>query len=303
METKRVIALGLFDGVHLGHAALLRRTVAIAKRLRLPSTALTFDPPPAALIEGEAPKLLNSLADREELIRRLCQIDEVLVCAFDRRMMEMSWQDYVESFLCAHLHAAHLVCGRDHRFGRGGAGTPERLQSLCARLGVGCDVVEEVERGGLPVSSTRIRSLLGSGDLEGANALLGHAHCLSGTVLHGRHLGTQLGTPTANIALPEGVLPPVFGVYASRVFVGEEGHPAVTNIGRRPTVDGGREIVCEPWLLDFSGDLYGKEIRVDFHRFLRPERRFADLDALRAAILQNAEETRDYFTILETIGQ
>lgn len=295
MEQKRVIALGLFDGVHLGHAALLRRTRAAAKRLRLPSAALTFDPPPAALLTGQAPKLINTVRDRKDLIERLFQIDEVLVCGFDRNMMELPWEAYVEFFLCGRLNAVHIVCGRDHRFGHRGAGNAGRLQSLCARLGVGCDVIDQVKRDGLPVSSTRIRTMLSGGDLDGAVALLGHPHCLTGTVVHGKHLGASLGTPTANLIIPSEVICPGFGVYATEVFVDGIGYEAVTNVGVRPTVDEAGSVTCEPWLLDFHGDLYGREIRIEFHRFLRPERKFPDLDALRAAILHNAQETRDYF--------
>ena len=295
LAQKRVIALGLFDGVHLGHAALLRRTAAAAKRLHLSPAVLTFDPPPAALVTGQAPLLLSTVADRKGLMERLFQIDEVLVCGFDREMMELPWQSYVEFFLCGRLNAAHIVCGRNHRFGYRGEGTADRLQALCARLGVGCDVIDQVERDGSPVSSTRIRTLLTAGDLDGAVALLGHPHCLTGTVVHGKHLGASLGTPTANLTIPPGVICPAFGVYAAEVFVDGTGYEAVTNVGVRPTVDEKGGVTCEPWLLDFHGDLYGKEIRIEFHHFLRPERKFSDLDALRAAILKNAQETRDYF--------
>ncbi len=296
---ERVIALGLFDGVHTGHAALLRRTREVAARLRLSAAALTFDPPPALLVTGKAPALLNTVEDRRELIRRIGRVDEVLVSGFNQAMAEMNWRDYVEFFLVRRLNAAHLVCGPNHRFGCRGEGTAGRLRALCGELGIGCDVVPVVNQGGLPVSSTRIRSLIGAGDLDGAISLLGHPHVLSGTVVHGRKLGTSLGAPTANILMPDGVICPVFGVYASRVTAGGRTYPAVCNVGVRPTVDGGRQITCEPWLLDFSGDLYGQTIRVEFHKFLRPERRFPSLEALRSAILQNANETRDYFTILE----
>ncbi len=298
MQGERVIALGLFDGVHLGHAALLRAARKAGKRLKLPSAALTFDPHPSLLVQGHAPALLNTVADREGLIRRLFQLDEVMVCPFDEAMMNLPWIEYVEDFLIGQLHAACLICGHDHRFGARAMGNPKRLREVCERMGVRCEVIPRVERRGAPVSSTRIRTLVATGDMETANALLGHPHCLTGRVVHGQGLGRDLGTPTANVPMPDGILQPAFGVYATRVAVEGRRYDAVTNVGVRPTVDGGDQVLCEPWLLDFSGDLYGQEIRIEFHRFLRPEKKFKSLEALRAAIARNAEETRSYFKIL-----
>ena len=147
---------------------------------------------------------------------------------------------------------------------------------------------------GQRISSTRIRTLLESGDVEKANRLLGHPHVLSGKVVPGRQLGRTIGIPTANLELPEGVLAPKFGVYACRVRIGEESYLAVTNVGMRPTVSG-HHITVEPWILDFNGDLYGKTIILEFHAFLRPEKKFESLEALKAAIEENARQTREYF--------
>ncbi|MCI8525008.1 MAG: riboflavin biosynthesis protein RibF [Oscillospiraceae bacterium] len=295
MDKGRVIALGFFDGVHLGHAALLRTARQAAARRGVPAAALTFDRPPGELVSGTPVPLINTPGDRAGLMRRLCGIDEVLLCRFDRAMMEMPWESYVEDYLIGRLRAVHVVCGFDHRFGYRGQGTAERLREACARLGAGCDVTGEVSRRGVKVSSTHIRSLLSSGQIEEANQFLGHPHCLTGTVVHGRQLGRQLGTPTANVLLPPGVLSPAFGVYAALACFDGRAVPAVTNIGVRPTVRGGDQVTAEPWLLDFDGDLYGKELRIEFYRFLRPEQKFPSLEALRAAILQNAQETRDFF--------
>lgn len=295
MDHRRVIALGFFDGVHLGHAALLRAARAAADRLGLPAAALTFDRHPNELVLGRPMPLINTPADRAGLMRRLCGVDEVLFCRFDRAMMELPWEAYVEDYLIGKLGAAHIVCGYDHRFGYRGQGNAQGLQRVCARLGVGCEVTGEVTRNGVKVSSTHIRTLLAQGQMEEANCFLGHPHCLTGEVVHGRQLGRQLGTPTANVLLPPGVLAPAFGVYAAQVVVEGQALMAVTNLGVRPTVDGGDQVTAEPWLLDFDGDLYGKEVRIEFHRFLRPERKFPSLDALRDAILQNARETRAFF--------
>lgn len=295
LEQKRVIALGFFDGVHLGHAALLKTARQMADQLHCPATVLTFDLHPTTLVTGKPMPLICSSADRAALVQRLYGIDEVLFSHFDRQMMEMPWEAYVREYLHRQLRAVHLVCGRDYRFGWRGEGNPQRLQQVCAQLGIGCTVVDEVTLHGRKVSSTHIRQLLQDGSLELANEFLGHPHCISGTVIHGRQLGRALGTPTANILLDEYVLPPAFGVYATRVFIGSRSYLAVTNVGVRPTVDSGNQVTVEPWILDFDGDLYGQTIRVEFHKFLRSEQKFDSLDALRTAILKNAEETRTFF--------
>ena len=295
LERKHVIALGFFDGVHLGHGALLKAARQEADRLGCPAVALSFDRHPGELITGEAVPLLTSPADRAGLMRRLYGVDEVRFCHFDRAMMEMPWKEYVGEYLCGKLGAAHVVCGHDHHFGWRGEGNPTRLQQASTQFGIGCTVVQKVEVDGITVSSTYIRKLVAAGDVERACAFLGHPHVLTGTVVHGRRLGRQLGTPTANLLLPAGVLPPAFGVYAAQVAVGGRRYPAVTNVGVRPTVDGAGEVTVEPWLLDYEGNLYGREIRVEFYQFLRPERKFESLEALKAAIHQNADETRDYF--------
>lgn len=295
LEYKRVIALGFFDGVHLGHGALLRTARQVADRLNCPAAVLTFDLHPNTLITGNPVPLLSSPADRSDLIQRLYGIDDVIFAHFDRHMMEMPWKEYVGEYLCRKLRATHVVCGHDHHFGWRGEGNPTRLQQACAQFGIGCSVVQKVTLDGVTVSSTHIRKLLQRGNLEQANAFLGHPHCLTGQVIHGRRLGRTMGTPTANLLLPDHVIPPVFGVYATQVAIGERRYPAVTNVGVRPTISGGSQVTVEPWILDFDGNLYGRTIRVEFRKFLRPEQKFDSLDMLRAAILENAQQTRDYF--------
>ncbi len=292
---QRVIALGFFDGVHLGHAALLERARLRAKELGASCAALTFDQHPDTLVFGTDVPLLNSREDREWLLRGMFGMDEVLILHFDRQTMQMPWQDFVRGYLVETLGAVHVVCGHDFHFGARGEGNPDRLRAYCAELGVGCDVIERVTLDGETVSSTLIRSLIASGEVEQANRFLGHAHVLSGTVVPGKQLGRTIGIPTANIYAPEGVMLPRFGVYATKVDVGGAVYPAVTNVGVRPTVDDKTGITVEPWILGFDGDLYGKQIRVEFHRYLRGEAKFDGLDALRAEILHNAVQTRAYF--------
>lgn len=293
MEQKRVIALGFFDGVHLGHGRLLEEAVRLARAQGFCAAALTFDRHPDAVIRGEAVRLLSSPQEREDLMRRIYGIDEVLFLHFDSERMAQPWQDFVLDTLLRQYHAAHVVCGENFRFGYRGAGTPEALRQLCAAYGVGCTVIPSVLQDGSVISSTRIRQLLSQGELAAATRCLGHRHCFTGTVSHGAHLGTTLGFPTANLLVPEEILPPKFGVYVTQVFVDGRAYDAMTNVGLSPTVDA-QLLRIESHLLDYHGDLYGKRIRVEFVAPVRPEQRFESLAALRAQLRQDLRFTQDY---------
>lgn len=294
-ETTRVIALGFFDGVHIGHGTLLSRVARVAEELGAVPAALTFDRPPKVMVGGAPVPLINTPEDRVWLMETLYGIREVEVLPFDRAMMEMPWERFITDVLRDRFHAVHVVAGHDYHFGYKGQGNAERLTEFCARLGIGCDIISRVELNGITVSSTHIRSLIEQGDLEEARHFLGHPHILSGTVVHGKQLGRTMGIPTSNLVVPNEVLVPAFGVYATRVVLPEGVWPAVTNVGVRPTVDSDGRVTVEPWILDYSGDLYGRPIRVEFYKQLRPERKFGSIDELKAAILRNAEETRAYF--------
>lgn len=289
-----VLALGFFDGVHLGHGGLLSRTRALADSLGLTAAALTFDTHPDTLVFGADVPLLNTPADRAWLMRENYGIEQIFTLHFDAETMRQPWQDFVLQTVLGCYHAAHVVCGHDFRFGDHGAGDPQKLAALCRTQGVGCDCIPEIRVDGQTVSSTRIRALLAQGDMAQAVRLLGHPHILSGTVVSGRHLGRTIGIPTANLALPEGLLVPRFGVYAAKACFDGRALPAVVNIGTRPTV-GGSGVTVEPWILDYDGDLYGKTLRLEFYEFLRPEQKFPSLNALREAILHNAGQTRAFF--------
>lgn len=290
-----VLALGFFDGVHLGHGGLLKKTREVADRLGLPAAALTFDTHPDTLVFGAKVPLLNTPEERKYLMQSLYGIDEVLTLHFDRATMEQPWQEFVRKTLLRTYRAAHVVCGHDYRFGAGGKGTPEKLAEECARLGLGFDCIPEIRMEGQTVSSTLIRSLLEGGETAKAVRFLGHPHILTGTVISGRRLGRTLGIPTANLSVPEGILVPKFGVYAARAVFDGLTRPAVVNIGVRPTVDG-HTVTVEPWILDFDGDLYGHTLRLELTDFLRPEQKFASLEALRSEILRNAETVRNMVT-------
>ena len=294
-QDKRVIALGFFDGVHIGHGALLRRVTQRANELGAVPCAMTFDSHPEKIILGTGAPLLTDVEGRADLMRRLYGMQEVIITPFDDATMHMNWQDFVTELLIKRHNAVHLVVGHDFHFGYMGEGNPQRLQQLCARLGIGCDVIPAVPLDGIIVSSSYIRTLIAQGAMERAALFLGHPHILTDQVRHGKKLGTRLGFPTLNLQLPHGCVVPAFGVYATKVRIDEELYCAATNVGVRPTVDNDGHITVEASLLDFSGDLYGKTVQVEFYHFLRPEEKFASPDALRTQVLQDIEHVRTYF--------
>ena len=293
---ERVIALGFFDGVHLGHGALLRRAAEEAKKRGCESAVFTFDRPPKEVITGIPCPLINSPEDRAELVKRLYGIDEMIMVPFDDEMRTTPWDRFVTDILVGRYGAVHLVAGHDHHFGHRNQGSPELLKEKCAELGLGCDIIPAVTIGGVTVSSTHIRKLLEEGDVETARAFLGHPHVLTQTVGHGRQLGRTIGIPTANLVAPPHVLLPKRGVYAAKITLPDgRAFGGVTNVGVRPTVNNGQDVTVEPWILDFDGDLYGQAIRVEFYRRLRDERKFDSLAALRSQIETDAVKTREVY--------
>lgn len=289
---KTIYALGFFDGVHLGHGALLRECRRLAGQYACAAGVVTFASHPDTLVQGKTPALINSPQDRERLLKHNFKMGPVVTLPFDRAMQTMPWEAFLEMLQWEH-GAVGFVCGDDFRFGHRGQGDAGILTRYCREKGLPCTVVPEQMMDGIRVSSTYIRQQLETGDMATAVKFLGHPHILTGTVVHGHGLGRELGFPTANLRLPSGVAVPKFGVYASRCLVEGNAYPAVTNIGIRPTVEG-QGITVEPWILDYSGELYGKEITLEFFYFIRPEQKFPTLEALRAEIYRNAEETRAY---------
>lgn len=291
----KVIALGFFDGVHLGHAALLRRTAEEAAARGVTSAVFTFDRPPKEVVTGVPCPLINSPEDRKGLVCRLYGIQEVIMAPFDQEMMTTSWERFISDILVERHHAVHLVAGHDHRFGHKNLGSSALLAERCAQLGLGCDIIPEVEIGGITVSSTYIRRLIELGQVARARQFLGHPHVLTQIVCHGRRIGHTIGVPTVNLTVPPHVLAPSHGVYATKVVLPDGSiYPAVTNVGTRPTVNNGSDVTVESWLLDFDGDLYGQIIRVEFYDRLRDEIRFDSLNALKAQISIDAETTRHF---------
>ena len=288
MKEKTIYALGFFDGVHLGHQALLKACRELADKQGCQAGVITFASHPDGLVSGNAPVLLSTIEDREKLLRAY-GMDTVITLPFDRALMTTPWSDFLSQLM--DTGAAGFVCGDDFRFGAGGSGTAQKLSAFCGKQHLPFAVVPQQELDGIRISSTHIRKLIESGDMAAATRFLGHPHILSGKVVKGRGLGHTIGIPTANLALPENVICPRHGVYACKVRSDGREYLAVANIGTRPTV-AGHHVTVEPWILDFDGDLYDKEISLLFYAFLRPEQKFASLEDLRAEIQKNAAQTR-----------
>ena len=291
MSKKCVYALGFFDGVHLGHGTLLHECRELADELGVKAGVVTFSAHPDALVHGMAPGLINTLADRDRLLRENYHMDTVISLPFDREMMRMPWQAFFRRLL-EEFGAAGLICGQDFRFGYRGEGNSEILLAACREAGIPCVVLPQLRVGTMAVSSTHIRNLIEMGLVEHANYFLGHPHTLTGRVVHGHQLGRRLGLPTANLLLPEELVIPKFGVYACRCNVDGVQYLAVTNVGTRPTV-AGVGVTVEAWIMDFSGDLYDREITLEFYKFLRPEIKFPTLADLQKAVLADAEKTKE----------
>lgn len=285
MNEKRVVLLGNFDGVHIGHRALIERACAEASKRDNGVTVWTFD----TIFSPQ----LTSLEDRESILRDY-GVDEIIIESFDR-VKNMTPMEFVHEILIDRLNAEVCVCGYNYSFGKGGKGDPRLLTELCSRYGVEVLTVGRVMLEGEDVSSSTIRGKLADGDIEGANKLLGRPYFLYETVKDGAKQGRTVGMPTINF-YPEGRCLPKNGVYATATLLPSgKLMPSVTNIGTRPTLNDGRGVSAETYIIDFDGDVYGEKIKVDFYEFLRPERKFESLDGVFDAVKSDIEKSRAIF--------
>ena len=286
-----VLTLGNFDGVHLGHQAIIGRATEEARKLGGQAVVLTFEPHPIAVLAPDrAPPLLQPLRDRLALFREH-GVSVTVLERFTRAFAALTPEEFVQDFLLRHLDLAHVVVGHNVSFGKGRAGTVETLADLGRRHGFAVDVVGPVAVDGVQVSSTTLRGVLREGDMRRAHRMLGRPFGMRGRVVTGEQRGRTLGFPTANLHIrPHLVLPPD-GVYAVAVPLDGRRIPAVLNIGIRPTF-GERRRTIEVHLLDWSGDLYGRWLVVELIERLRGEQAFAGVDALRAAIAADVARAR-----------
>lgn len=289
-----VAALGIFDGVHLGHQKILEQTVLRARQLKTEALVLTFHPHPQVVLGGEGPKLITTLEDRQALIRG-CGIHRVLVESFTPSFAQLTPEEFFTEVIVGKLQVREIVVGYDYTFGQGGAGNVETLRTLGQAQGIQVHRVSPVEIAGRKVSSTLIRELVTQGQVEKARILLGRPFFLRGKVIHGEGLARQWRVPTANLAVSEEILWPMDGVYLATAEMSAEGElPAIVSIGTKPTFDG-RERVIEVHILDRQWDLYDNQLTVFFHRFVRPQRRFGSEAELFAQVHRDIAEARIFF--------
>lgn len=295
---RTVVAFGMFDGVHEGHAQLMQTANALADECGLSSVVYTFSTHPMATFAPErVPPQLDTRSERIQSIARM-GVDAAILRPFDRTYAALSPREFVRSF-CEALHPAHVVIGFNYSFGAKGAGKAEDMIRFGGEFGFETHVVSEVRIGDAPVSSTRIRGLLAAGKIEEANALLGRPYQVCGVVRPGKQLGRTLDFPTANLAYPVGKALPPCGVYAARATLRGETFMAAVNIGRHPTVPGGGETI-EANLIDYDGaDCYGCHMRLALYTRIREERKFDSLEELRAEVMKNRAQVREFFQALD----
>ncbi len=293
-----MVTVGNFDGIHLGHQAILRTVTQRAHAVDGEAIVYTFEPHPRKVLRPDrAPSLLTTPEQKLELLERY-GADAVVVEPFDRDFASLTPERFVREVLHERLRPVEVYVGYDFRFGRDREGSMRTLTELGPRLGFAVTIIPEVTIGDRDVNSTRVRELLGEGRVEEAKPLLGRSYAVRGTVVEGDRRGRSLGFPTANLR-PENEILPAAGVYAGRLRMLDEGRPeqgaefgVVTNVGRRPTFKEDDPLLAESHLLDFEGDLYGRRIELHFLARIRAERRFEDADALREQIAADGEEAR-----------
>ncbi len=285
-----VVTIGNFDGVHRGHLRLLEVLRKAADDMKLPAVVMTFDPHPAVILRGVEPGPINWLERKLSLLSQ-AGVDIVLAYPTDRRLLELSPEAFFYEVLRDQLGARVIVEGEDFRFGRDRTGDTEMLRQLCEKEGIGCTVVPPVVWQGAPVSSSRIRECLMCGDVVEAAQLMSRPFRTCGEVVRGAGRGRTLGFPTANLEKVRTLLPQP-GIYAGAVPLGNQIYPAAISLGGNPTFDES-QMKLEVYIVDFTGNLYGREVQVDFLQRLRDIKRFASAEELIAQMSDDVEKTRE----------
>ncbi len=293
-EKGRVIALGFFDGVHIGHKALLDRVNERAAEHGLIPSVINFDTHPDSLVFNRTVGLIYDNEKRIEIINKEFGISDIIMIHFDRAMMETPWDEFLSLLLEKHF-LRWVVIGYDFRFGWKGLGTPDKVSDFCRNNGLGFDLIPAVEKDGETVSSTIIRRCITRGEMEKAEALLGRPYSVSGKILHGRKVGTRIGYPTINLKISEKISVPSFGVYATETLVKGNKYHSITNIGIRPTFYTNSEITMETNLFDYSENLYEENAEIFFYKKIRGEKKFSSPEELTVQISKDVAEVRRFF--------
>ena len=287
-KKKYALALGYFDGLHTAHTAVLKETLKLSGNGLLPAVML-FDEHPKKVLSGENVPFLLQKNRRDGIIDDMGIIR--LNISFEK-IKDMSPREFVE--MLVNQNVGEAVCGYNYRFGRKASGDVGTLRELCGEYGIGVTVCEKYLSEGEEVSSTVIRNAVAQGDMEKAERMLGFPFGFCSEVFSGDKRGRLLGAPTINQYLPEGIVIPRFGVYAAKVFFEGKEYIGVTNIGSRPTFDG-RSVRSETYIIDYSGDLYGKSVETQLFSFLRAEKKFGSADALKEQIALDVKSTQTFF--------
>lgn len=293
-ETPLAVAIGNFDGVHLGHRLLIDQCVKAAEKRGISSAVLTFSPHPQVYFQQKQHFELFSPAQKAEAVDGL-GVDCLLTADFNRELAEMSPETFVEEILKQKLRAEIVYVGENFFFGKDGVGTAEALRAVAGEKGIEVVILPELKFDGETVSSSRIRKALSRGDVVFASRLLKQTYYVKGTVKEGRKLGRTIGFPTANLDFSDHIFIPQCGVYIANAFYDGKKHPAVACIGHRPTVEAGQKTNLEVHILDGAPDLYGKELKVQLLCILRGEKTFADLEELKAAIAEDVQKAKNFF--------
>lgn len=291
VEGSCVLALGCFDGIHIGHKAVIDTAREKARELGVSSAVWTFLEPPKNFFSPNSAPTITDLKEKQRLVSALC-IDIFFCIPFDSEIRDTSPEDFLEKYILSVMDVKHIVCGFNYRFGKNAIGDIKLLSDFCLSNNIGLTVLPPTTVDGKIVSSSLIRSAVEKGAVEYAAKLLGRYYSITSTVTDGQALARKLGFPTANGALPDNKLLLRKGVYASRVLLGGEYKYGITNVGIRPTVNG-KKLCMETHLFDFSGDLYGQEITVEFLSFIRDEVKFDSLDAMSEQIYKDIEKAKE----------
>ena len=292
INSESSVALGCFDGVHIGHSKIISNAVKVAKENSLVSVVWSFQAPPKVILseQSESATVLTPPSEKKRLIRAL-DVDILFCVPFNEKIARLSPKDFFEEILIKRLNAKHIFCGFNYRFGYKGSGDSTLLQALCKEYGISLTIVDEVSIAQSTVSSSAIRTFLANGEIESAQKMLGRPFTLRGKIKDGQHLGRTLGFPTINQDIPKNKLTVKNGVYLTRVEVGKVKKYGITNIGMRPTVNG-NEPICETHILDFCGNLYGRYATVEFIKFIRAEKKFNSLDELSKQVNKDISEAK-----------